>query len=200
MKRFGFLAMVRVAEPTQFSLLVSPENKAKGTSDLFAGTIVSMPAPSLGYLFLSELFPNPIAQPEIMSTAYTWKDGVDRVFSQEAVGAIAPMYIAQLYPNLESVYQSRILPGRSMNASKKVPANVRTAVTNAMLKLHKDPNLNEVLTELGTSQFVVNKAADVYGNERMLRGVFGYPKTAVKAKPVAAPAAVKPVSAPATKK
>lgn len=200
MQRFGFVAMVRVAEPTQFSLLVSPENKAKGTSGLFAGTIVSMPAPSLGYLFLSELFPNPIAQPEIMSTAYTWKDGVDRVFSQEAVGAIAPMYIAQLYPNLESVYQSRILPGRSMNASKKVPANVRTAVTNAMLKLHKDPNLNEVLTELGTSQFVVNKAADVYGNERMLRSVFGYPKTAVKAKPAAAPAAVKPVSAPATKK
>ncbi len=30
-QRFGFLPLVRVAEPTQFSLLVSPENKDKGT-------------------------------------------------------------------------------------------------------------------------------------------------------------------------
>ncbi len=195
-QRYGYAPMVRVAEPTQFSLLVSPENKAKGTQGLFAGTIVSMPSPSLGYLFLSELFPNPIAQPEIASTAYTWKDGVDRVFSQEAVGAIAPVYIAQLYPNLESVYQSRILPGRSMSASKKVPADVRTAVTNAMLKLHQNASLTDVLTELGTSQFVVNKAADVYGNERMLRSVFGYPKAAVKAKPVAV-ATAKPAASTA---
>ncbi len=194
-QRFGFAPLVRVAEPTQFSLLVSPENKDKGTQGLFSGTIVSMPAPSLGYLFLGELYPNPVAQPEISSTAQTWKDGIDSVFAQEASGAIAPMYIAQLYPNLESVYLSRSMPGRSMSASRKVPADVRTAVTNAMLKLHLNTNLIDVLTELGTSRFVPNKAADVYGNERMLRRVFGYPKTALKPKPVAAKPAVLPATA-----
>lgn len=193
-QRFGFLPLVRVAEPTQFSVLVSPENKDKGTQGLFSGTIVSMPSPSLGYLFLGELFPNPIAQPEISSTAQTWKDGIDSVFAMEAAGAIAPMYIAQQYPNLESVYLSRSLPGRSMNASRKVPADVRNAVTNAMLKLHQNAGLIDVLTELGTAQFVKSTAADVSGNERMLRRVFGYPKTALKAKP--APAA-KPAAVPA---
>jgi ABC-type phosphate/phosphonate transport system substrate-binding protein len=193
-QRFGFLPLVRVAEPTQFSVLVSPENKDKGTQGLFSGTIVSMPSPSLGYLFLGELFPNPIAQPEISSTAQTWKDGIDSVFAMEAAGAIAPTYIAQQYPNLESVYLSRSLPGRSMNASRKVPADVRNAVTNAMLKLHQNAGLIDVLTELGTAQFVKSTAADVSGNERMLRRVFGYPKTALKAKP--APAA-KPAAVPA---
>ena len=193
-QRFGFLPLVRVAEPTQFSLLVSPENKDKGIQGLFSGTIVSMPSPSLGYLFLGELFPNPIAQPEIPSTAQTWKDGVDSVFAMEAAGAIVPMYIAQQYPNLESVFLSRSLPGRSINASRKVPADARNAVTNAMLKLHQNAGLIDVLTELGTTQFIKSNAADVYGNERMLRRVFGYPKSALKAKP--APAA-KPAAAPA---
>jgi hypothetical protein len=193
-QRFGFIPMVRVAEPTQFSLLVSPENKDKGIQGLFSGTIVSMPSPSLGYLFLGELFPNPIAQPEISSTAQTWKDGVDSVFAMEAAGAIVPVYIAQQYPNLESVFLSRSLPGRSMNATRKVPADVRNAVTNAMLKLHQNAGLIDVLTELGTAQFIKTNAADVYGNERMLRRVFGYPKSALKAKP--APAA-KPAAAPA---
>jgi hypothetical protein len=106
------------------------------------------------------------------------------------------MYIAQQYPNLESVFLSRSLPGRSMNATRKVPADVRNAVTNAMLKLHQNAGLIDVLTELGTAQFIKSNAADVYGNERMLRRAFGYPKTALKAKP-AAPAAAKPATVPA---
>lgn len=196
-QRQGFIPLVRVAEPTQFSLLVSPENTAVGPQGLMAGTIVSMPSPSLGYLFLGELYPNPIAQPEIASSAQTLKDGVDAVFAQEAMGAMVPVYIAQQYPNLESVHLSRSLPGRALSASGKVPANVRAAVTDAMLKLHQDPNLIDVLTEIGTAQFVKTSAAEIAGNERMLRRVFGYPKTAPKA---AAPApAAKPAAAPIRK-
>lgn len=177
-KRYGFIPLVRVAEPTQFSLLVTPESSAKGPKGLMSGAIASMPSPSLGYLFLSELFPNPIAQPEIASTAQTWKDGIDSVFAQEAKGAMVPVYIAQQYPNLESVHLSRSLPGRSLNAARTVPSEVRAAVSNAMLKLHENPSLIDVLTELGTSRFVKTDAVEIAGNERMLRRVFGYPTSA----------------------
>lgn len=197
-KHYGFVPLVRVAEPTQFSLLVSPENAGAGPQGLMSGTIISMPSPSLGYLFLGELFPNPIAQPEIASTAQTWKDGVDAVFAQEAKGAMVPVYIAQQYPNLESVHLSRSLPGRSLNASRKIPADVRTAVTNAMLKLHENPALIDVLTELGTAQFVKTNAAEIANNERMLRRVFGYPKPAQAT--VAKPAVTAPVTAAPAKK
>ncbi|MCE2869211.1 MAG: hypothetical protein LW730_05410 [Xanthomonadaceae bacterium] len=49
-------------------------------------------------------------------------------------------------------------------------------MTNAMLKLHENPALIDVLTELGTAQFVKTNVAEIAGNERMLRRVFGYPK------------------------
>lgn len=195
-QRQGFKPLVRVAEPTQFSLLVNPENAAAGTRGLLAGSIVSMPSPSLGYLFLGELFPNPIAQPEIVSNAQTWKDGIDMVFAQEAMGAMVPVYIAEQYPNLVSVHLSRSLPGRTLSASGKVPADVRKAVADAMLRLQDNPAMIDVLTELGTTRFVPTTAADIAGNERMLRRVFGYPKSASAAKPAAQPAAAAPTTAP----
>ena len=84
--------------------------------------------------------------------------------------------------NFKSVHLSH-----SLNAARKVPADVRTAVTNVMLKLHENPALIDMLTELGTAQFVKTNAAEIAGNERMLRRVFGYPKQAPEsaAKPVA---------------
>lgn len=201
-KRYGYTPLVRVAEDTQFSLLVSPENADAGTYGLLAGTIVSMPSPSLSYLFLNELYPNPIAQPEISSIAQTWKDGVDIVFAQEAMAAMVPLYIANQYPNLQSVHLSRALPGRSINAAKSVPADVSKAVANAMLNLHKNEQLIDVLTELGTAQFIPTSAAEIQGNEKMLRRVFGYPKAAPAAKPAAPTVTVpaEPTAQPVVKK
>lgn len=193
-QRFGFAPLVRVQEPTKFSLLVDPSNKAAGTRGLIGNRIVSMPAPSLGYLLLNELYTNPIAQPEIQSVAASWKDGVEMVFAQETDGAMVPNYIASQYPNLDFVHETRELTGRALSAAPGVPADVRKAVTTAMLNLHKDNNLIDVLTELGTAQFVATNAAEYSGNERLLRGVFGYVAKAA-AKPAAAPA--KPAAAPA---
>ena len=69
-----------------------------------------------------------------------------------------------------------------------VPADVRKAVSDAMLKLHQDDTLYEVLVELGASQFVVANAAEYAGSERLLRGVFGYKPKAGAAAPAAQPA------------
>lgn len=84
--------------------------------------------------------------------------------------------------NFKSVHLSH-----SLNAARMVPADVRTAVINAMLKLHENPTLIDMLTELGTAQFVKTNAAEIAGNERMLRRMFGHPKQAPEsaAKPVA---------------
>jgi hypothetical protein len=70
---------------------------------------------------------------------------------------------------------------------------VRTKVTNALLALHKNPALFDVISELGATQFVPATAAEYAGNERLLRGVFGY--QALKTKPAPA-ASTAPPGAP----
>jgi len=76
-----------------------------------------------------------------------------------------------------------------------VPPDVRKKVTDALLGLHKNPALFDVISELGATQFVPAAAADYAGNERLLRGVFGY--VPLKARPAPA-ATTAPGAAPGT--
>ena len=114
------------------------------------------------------------------------------VFAAESEGAMVPGYIASTYPNLVSVATSRDFVGRAFSASPRVRPDVRTKVTQALLALHKNPALFDVISELGATQFVPATAAEYAGNERLLRGVFGYQP--LKSKP--APAAVTAPGAP----
>lgn len=177
--RQRFTPLVRVQDPTKFILLVDSANADAGANGLIGRRIASMSAPSLGYLLLGELYKNPIAQPEIQSVAASWKDGVEMVFAGESEAAMVPGYIAQTYPNLVPVATSRDFIGRAFSASPKVPMDVRKKVADALLRLHKDQSLYDVINELGATQFVPAVAADFAGSERLLRGVFGY-----QAKPV----------------
>ena len=172
--RQRFIPLARVVDPTKFVLLVDSSKAAEGANGLIGRRVASMSAPSLGYLLLGELYKNPIAQPEIQSAAASWKDGVEMVFADETDAAMVPGYIASTYPNLVSVATSRDFVGRAFSASPKVPADLRKKVTDALLRLHKDPALFDVISELGATQFVPATAADYAGNERLLRGVFGY--------------------------
>ncbi len=172
--RLGFTPLVRVAESARYSLLADGSVEGTGPTALIGYRVVSMPSPSLGNLVLAELYRNPIAQPDILSEATTWKDGVDMIFAGEAAGAMVPNYIAQLYPNLVTVVESREFTGRALSAAGNVPQDVRKAVAEAMLKLHEDEAQYEVLVELGATQFVATNAAEYAGAERLLRGVYGY--------------------------
>lgn len=199
--RHGFTPLVRVSEPTRYALLANDAMVSGGVKGLIGYRVVSMPSPSLGYLLLSELYRNPIAQPEIYSVAASWRDGVEMMFSNESEGAMVPSFIADLYPNLSSISLSREFPGRALSASAAVPADVKQAVTNAMLKLHEDSSSYEVLVEIGATQFVPTSAAEYAGNERMLRDVFGYKSKPPSAKPSldAVPAKIEGVTIEATR-
>lgn len=169
-----FTPLVRVSDPTRYILLVDPSKASAGVNGLIGYRIISMSAPSLGYLLLGELYKNPLAQPEIQSIAASWKDGVEMIFAGEADAAMVPGFLGETYPNLVPVATSRDFIGRALSVAPSVPADVRKKVTDAMLRLHKDNSLYDVINELGATQFVPASAAEYAGNERLLRDVFGY--------------------------
>lgn len=172
--RSGFSPLVRTIEPTRFSLIAMPHVADQGASGLIGYRVVSMPAPSMGSALLAEIYPNPIAQPEIESSAASWRDGVEMVFAEEAEAAMVPDYIANLYPNLLPISQSEPYPGRAFSASPTVPEDVRVAVRDALLALDQQDDLYTLLAELGISGFVVADASEYDGNDEMLRGFFGF--------------------------
>lgn len=173
-QRFGAIPLVHTAEKTRYTLLASDQLQNPTLQTLVGRNIVTLPSPSLGFALLLELFPNPVAQPNILSSASSWNDGPEIVFAGEADAAIVPSWLMQQYPNLVPLSTSREFPGIALSASSNVDPAVRDAVRDALLKLHEDPKMYEVLNELGISRYEAATADEYRGMEQMLKGFYGY--------------------------
>jgi len=173
-KRFGAVPIARTAERSSYTLLASDQLAVTKLDELMGKNIVTMPSPSLGFALLLEFFPSPVAQPNILSTAASWRDGVEIVFAGEADAAIVPTWLQAQYPNLVPVKTSRDCAGQAFTASKDLDPAVRQSIADALLKLHEDPAAYDALNELGISKFEAATAAEYEGGEAMLKGFFGY--------------------------
>lgn len=173
-ERYGYVPLVKTLASASYKLVSQNDVPDNDPQQLVGKSIMSMPAPSMGFAFLIELFPNPMQQPDIRSTASSWLDCIEQVFSGDAEAAMVPSYIADLYPNLLVVSSSREMPGAAVSASSKVPADVQAAVLEALLAIHEDEDAFAATSELGITQFVPASASDFVGSEQILRGFFGY--------------------------
>ncbi len=172
-----FEPLVRTSESTSYTLVSNIDLGTKGVGGLVGKNIVTMSAPSLGYTLLVEFYPNPIMQPDIVSTATSWRDAVDRVFAGEADSAIIPTQLKDQYPNLTPVKTSRQFAGQCISASPAVPQDVRDKVRDALLKLDTDADASKLLFELGVTKFVAATAKDYDGADQMLKPFLGYTQT-----------------------
>jgi ABC-type phosphate/phosphonate transport system substrate-binding protein len=172
--RFQFVPLVRTAERQSYTLVTNVDLQDKGIDALVGRKIVCMGAPSLGYALLLGFYPNPIQQPDIESSAASWRDAVEAVFAGEAEAAMVPTWLKDQYPNLTPVKTSVEFAGAAISAAPGVPEAVRGKVADALLKLDQDPTLSNLLLELGISKFVSATAADYKGAEVMLKDFYGY--------------------------
>ncbi|MCB1588412.1 MAG: PhnD/SsuA/transferrin family substrate-binding protein [Xanthomonadales bacterium] len=173
---FGYVPLAKSVENTSYSLLTldPPPEDEDSLRSLVARRLVCMPAPNLGFALLLELYPNPMQQPDVRSSATSWRESAEIIFAGEADAAMAPTWLQNLYPNLYPVHQTRQFPGAAFSASPRLDPDIANAVREALLKLHEDPELYEVLNELGVSQFVDASASEYAGSESMLKAFYGY--------------------------
>jgi hypothetical protein len=171
----AYVPLVHAAEPTSYTLVTSdPDLAGKGLQGLVGHSIITMPSPSLGYVLLLELYPNPVSQPDIRSTAGAWRDAIDSVFGGDDDAAIIPTWLKSQYPNLIAVRTTRQFAGPCISASPRVPEDVRQKVRDALLKLDDDQETVTVLIELGLTKFVAASEKDYAGNEKLLKNYLGY--------------------------
>jgi hypothetical protein len=174
MQRFGYVPLVKTAENTQYTLLSRGVQENETVQSFVARPVASMPAPSLGYALILELFPNPIQQPMLVTTAQSWRDAAEIMNGEEADAAMVPKWLQNEYSNLPVITESREFPGAAISVNSSVDATVRQALKTALLKMHEDQKLFEVLAEIGSTQFIEANAEEYRGSEQMLRGFYGY--------------------------
>jgi len=174
MNNFDYQPLITTAEPTTFSLLTTGAMADDNLDDFVGRRISSLPSPSLGYLVLADWFDNPMQQPLIQSTATSWLDAVEMVFSAEVDAAIAPDNLAARYPNLYPVETSTEFPGLTLSASPEVPEDVRQTLIDAMTLLHEDEDHHVALFELDIDRFVPADPENYVGLEQWLSTVFSF--------------------------
>ncbi len=171
---YKFEPLVRAAEPSSYSLLSAEDIGVGNTKALLAENIMTMSAPSLGYAMLLQYFPNPMQQPDIRTTVATWNDAIDAVFADEGKAAMVPSSMTSLYSNMFEVLKSREFPGIAVSASPALDAATKTAIKEALLKMHEDQDAFQALSELRISQFVPATAAEYAGSADILKSFYGY--------------------------
>lgn len=172
MVNFDYQPLVAPGTPMTFSLLTTGALADDGLDDFVGRRISSLPSPSLGYLVLADWFDNPLQQPIILSTATSWLDAVEMVFSAEADAAIAPNNLVARYPNLYPVATSTEFPGLTLSASASLPPDVRQALTDAMTALHEDETHHAALFELDIDRFEAVDPESYQGLENWLSTIF----------------------------
>lgn len=169
-----YVPLVRSADNISYSLVAHTDIASKGISALLGRRVATMAAPSLGYAVLLTFYPDPLRQPEIQSSAVSWKVAIESIFSGQADAAIIPNWLKAQYPNVTVLKTSREFPGATIMAAANVPKDVRQKVTDALLQLHADPSLHDIFTPLGISKFVPAEAAKFHTTEQMLKDFYGY--------------------------
>lgn len=172
MVNFDYRPLVAPATPTTFSLLTTGALADDSLDDFVGRRISSLPSPSLGYLVLADWFENPLQQPLILSTATSWLDAVEMVFSAEVDAAIAPNNLVARYPNLYPVETSIEFPGLTLSASPDMPDDVRQTLIDAMTTLHEHQTHHAALFELNIDRFVAVDPESYEGLEKWLSTVF----------------------------
>jgi len=85
-----------------------------------------------------------------------------------------PTWLKDEYPNLIPIKTSREFPGIALSASATLDAQVKQDIRDALLKLHEDATMYEVLNELGITRFEATSAAEYRGADQMLKDFYGY--------------------------
>ena len=174
----NFIPLARRSQGSSYTLLANPDFEGKDPKSLLSSRIATMPAPSLGYAVLMQIFSDPVQQPDIKSNATSWKDSLDILNGGESEAAIFPTWMLETFgnPSLVTLFTSKEFPGPAILASPNVPEEVRNKVRDALLNVDGAPELGELLLELGISKFVAAQANDYAGDQSILSGFYGYKK------------------------
>lgn len=171
-QQYNYTPLVRADAPITYSLLTSMNNAESSVREFIGRRVSTMPAPSLGYLILTNWFDNPMQQPIIQSNASSWLDAVEIVFSQEADAAIVPHNLVSRYVNMANVLTSQEFPGVTIAASPEVPIDIQEEIREALLTLHENDEHFAALNELDISQFIEARSAQYEGLEEWLTLVY----------------------------
>lgn len=176
-QRRDYEPLAKADTPTRFTLVAGYSLEEPSLDAVLGRSIVTMSAPSMGYMLLMQMFPNPLRQPNITSAAQSWEDAVQIVFDQDADAAMLPSWMADRYPQLTPIQPTENYPGKTVSASPNVSAADREAVLQALLEAEESDYMPDISFELQVEAFEPATPEDFRGHMQLLENLYGFTLT-----------------------
>lgn len=173
------IPIAKLPQPHIWVLLEKTSNTRVTTLENLAGrTVCAPPPPNFGALVLQSLFPDPLSQPVFVPTK-SWKDGYEGVAHGQCVAAIVPLTTYHIMDpdgtHEKILFQHAPYPNQAWTASARMPAELVTRITQALLS----PAGQQVLKPLRERfahgrRFVPAEASEYAGIDQILKGTYGF--------------------------
>lgn len=173
-QRRDYVPIVKATNPTSFTLVAGYSLEEPTLDAVFGRSIVTMSAPSMGYMLLMQMFPNPLRQPNITSAAQSWEDAVQIVFDQDADAAMLPSWMAQRYPQLVPIQKTEDYPGKALSASPHVSESDRQALREALVQAAESDTMADISFELQVNGFEAASPEDFRPHMELLENLYGF--------------------------
>jgi phosphonate transport system substrate-binding protein len=171
--RMGYRPLAKLPDVVSFSLITDEDTLIFSPDELVGKRVATLASPSLGALRLTTLFPNPVKQPLIVATDDS-RAAVDSLLAGEVVAAVIPTPIARDYDTINTVLTTEQVPHMALSASPEVPAEVQSALREALLDADRQPTGRRALARARLAGFEPASTSIYRGYDRLLSGVWGY--------------------------
>lgn len=171
--KMDYTVIGKIPDVLSFTLVAHVDAMLFEPAELIGRSIASQPSPSLGALRLTELYTNPMRQPDLIQVD-THTDAGRAVVDGRAAGAMLPSPLVPSFPSLVPIYTSEQAPAPGFSVSPQVSAEVRESLRQALLDAPSSEAGRSMLEALNIPYFEAASNDDYLGLETMLEGMWGY--------------------------
>ncbi len=172
-QRKNYEVLAKLPDTVSFSVVTHEDDTIFEMEELVLKRVATMVSPSVGGIRLMNWFDDPLRQPRIVY-ARDSNDAANLVQKRKVFAAIIPTALVGGFEGLYTVDTAEPLPHMGFSASPEVPAEVKSAIKQALITAKDTPRGQEMLSKINFAEFVDTSAAEYKGHERLLRNVLGY--------------------------
>ena len=173
----NFEVLAKIPDFVSYSLVVRQENLVFDASELVAKTVATLGAPSIGAARLNAMFPNPMRQPSVIE-APSSEAAMKMLLDGKVYAAILPTPVVSQYMSNQApiavVSTTEPIPHIAVSASKKLDANTRGEIRQALIDAGKTQEGRAMLKKIGFPKFDPASAKIYQGQARILKEYWGY--------------------------
>ncbi len=171
-KHHAYVPLVKLLNQANYSLVTVKQNAISDSKKLVGKPVASLSSPSMEYLQLSQLYPNPMRQP-LHKESHSASESIQMVMDNKAIAAIIPSDQVDDFPNLTIIINSKDIPQQALSASPNTPKDIRLQVSKALIEATQSTRGKDMLHRSGLNGFEP-ATVDLYkGYSAMLEGLWG---------------------------